>query len=163
MNPGTLTITTPSDTAIVMTRSFNVPRRLVWEAMTDPGTLRRWLYAPPGWEMTVCEFEPRVGGAYRWVWADAGGQPLMTLRGEVTSLADPERVVHTQIMEMHQFAAVSEFVVTLELTEADGHTAMWLTLSFPTRADRDHAMTWRMEKGMEIGYARIDAMLAQPA
>ncbi len=163
MNPATLTITTPTETTIVMTRPFQAPRRLVWEAMTDPAKLRRWLYAPPGWEMTVCEFESRVGGAYRWVWAGPEGRPLMTLRGEVTEFAAPERIVHTQIMEMHECAAVTEFIVKLELSESHGRGAMRLTLTFPTKAARDNALTWGMEKGMEVGYARIDALLAQLA
>lgn len=159
MKPSTLTITTPTDTTIVMTREFPAPRRLVWDAMTNPAKLRRWLYAPQGWEMTACEFEERVGGAYRWVWAEADGQPIMTLRGEVTDLLAPQRLVHTQVMEMHRFDAVAKFVVKVELSESNGRTAMRLTLTFPTKNERDQALTWGMEKGMEIGYARIDAML----
>ncbi len=157
----TLQVSTPTDTTIVLTRAFDAPRRLVWEAMTDPAKLRRWMFSPPGWEMTVCEFEARAGGAYRWVWAGADGRPVMTLRGEVRECEAPERVVHTQVMEMHECAAATEFVVTLELTETKGRTGLRLTLTFPSKSERDQALTWGMEKGMEVGYARIDAMLAQ--
>lgn len=163
MNPipvKTLHISTPTDTTIVMTRAFAASRRLVWAAMTEPDKLRQWLYAPSGWRMTTCEFDPRMGGKYLWVWVDAGGRPIMTLRGVVTELSAPERVVHTQIMEMHQYGEAPEFTVTVELSESNGRTTMRLTLTFQTKAARDQALTWGMEKGMEIGYARIDAMLA---
>ena len=64
----TLSVTTPTDLEIVMTRTFDAPRRLVWEAMTKPAFIRRWLFAPPGWEMTVCEGDVQVGGTFHWAW-----------------------------------------------------------------------------------------------
>lgn len=163
MKPATLTVSTPTDTTIVMTRTFKADRALVWDAMTDPAKLRRWLFSPPGWTMSVCEFEHRVGGQYRWVWEGSDGTLQMTLRGEVRDFVEPERIVHTQIMEMHQFGAVTEFVVKLELADAKGDTAMKITLTFPSKIERDQALTWGMEKGMEVGYARIDEMLATRA
>ena len=52
MNPQGLQISTPTDTTIVLTRTFHAPRQLVWEAMTEPVKMRRWMLAPPGWTMT---------------------------------------------------------------------------------------------------------------
>src|SRR5438045_1684960 len=63
-----LNVTTPTDRQIVMTRTFDAPRRLVWEAMSKPELVRRWLLGPPGWTMTVCDDDLRVGGTFRWVW-----------------------------------------------------------------------------------------------
>ena len=68
MNTDKLQITTPSDREIAMTRVFNAPRRLVFEALTKPELVRRWLLGPPGWSMPVCEIDLRVGGKYRYVW-----------------------------------------------------------------------------------------------
>ena len=62
----TLSVTTPTDLEIVVTREFDAPRNLVWDAMTKPAMIRKWLYGPPGWEMTACDDELRVGGAFRW-------------------------------------------------------------------------------------------------
>ena len=56
-----LQVSTPTDTTIVLTRTFNAPRRLVWEAMFTPDKMRRWTLLPPGWTMTVCECDARVG------------------------------------------------------------------------------------------------------
>ncbi len=156
-------VSTPTDTTIVLTRTFNAPRRLVWEAMTDPAKLRRWMFAPPGWIMTVCEFEPRVGGRYRWVWKNAQFDPAMTLHGVLTEFQPHERIVHTQIMDMADCGTFEEFTVALELSDSGGLTPMRLTLSFASRAARDVALQWGMETGMEAGYQQMEAMLAQPA
>src|SRR5882762_9425026 len=81
-NPGTakstLQITTPSDREIVMTRVFDAPRRLVFDAFTKPELVKQWLLGPPGWTMPVCEIDLRVGGAYRYVWRHADGIDIFT-------------------------------------------------------------------------------------
>ena len=159
MNAATLTVTMPTDTKIVMTRAFNAPRQLVWEAMTDPVKLSRWLFSPPGITMTVCEFEARVGGAYKWVWKSEHADPWMTIRGGITEMAPPERLVYTQIMESENLKEVSIFTVVYEFLGTGGDTQMRLTLEFPSRTARDVALKWRMETGMEMGYRQMDAML----
>ena len=68
MNPKGLQLSTPSDTTIVLTRTFDAPRRLVWEAMFTPDKMRRWMLPPPGWTMTVCECDARVNGALNLAW-----------------------------------------------------------------------------------------------
>jgi len=65
---GNLKVTTPSDREIAMTRVFDAPRTLVFDAHTKPDLVRLWLLGPPGWSMPVCEMDVRVGGTYRWVW-----------------------------------------------------------------------------------------------
>lgn len=163
MDMSRLKVSTPTDTTVVMTRSFNAPRRLVWEAMTDPSKLRRWMFAPPGWIMTVCEFDARVGGGYRWAWKTDQADPVMTIHGVITEVVPHERVAHTQTMEMAQCGPAANFSVTLELSEQCGITRMQLTLTYPSKAARDNALTWGMERGMEAGYVQLDAMLAQSA
>ena len=100
MNPKGLHISTPTDTTIVLTRTFHAPRRLVWEAMTDPVKMRRWMLAPPGWTMTVCECEARVRGALRLAWKSEDADPVMTLQGVFTEVVLHERMVHTETMVM---------------------------------------------------------------
>jgi uncharacterized protein YndB with AHSA1/START domain len=69
MSPGTLTLTTRGDREIVLTRVFDAPRRLVFDAFTKPELLRQWLLGPPGWSMVVCELAQKVGDRYRYVWS----------------------------------------------------------------------------------------------
>ena len=71
-----LQISTPSDEEIRITRSFDAPRMLVWDAYTRPELLKRWLGAMPGWSWAVCEMDVREGGRYRWAWRGPDGAEL---------------------------------------------------------------------------------------
>src|SRR3989454_4488921 len=98
-NPGTskvkLQITTPSDREIAMTRVFDAPRSLVFDAFTKPELVKQWLLGPPGWSMPVCEIDLRVGGTYRYVWRHANGNE-MGMGGVYREIVAPERIVATQ-------------------------------------------------------------------
>ena len=67
-NSRALEVSTPTEREIVMTRVFDAPRKLVFDAHTKPELVKRWLLGPPGWSMPVCEIDLRVGGMYRYVW-----------------------------------------------------------------------------------------------
>src|SRR5262245_46480498 len=95
----TLKVTTPSDTAIVMTRTFDAPRRLVWEAMSKTEFIKRWLFGPPGWTMTVCDDDVRVGGQFRWAWTGPDGA-AMAMHGTYKEVVAPERMVRTETFDM---------------------------------------------------------------
>ena len=158
-----LTVTTPSDLEIVMTRTFDAPRRLVWDAMTRPELVRRWLYAPEGWEMTTCEMDVRVGGRFRWAWNGPDGTPAMTIAGVNREVSPPHRVVHTQTMRMGGDDAppLGELVATLELTEQDERTTtLRMTLVFNSKQERDGALQSGMERGVGAGYEKLDTVLA---
>lgn len=155
-----LRVETPTDTTIVMTRSFRAPRELVWKAMTDPEWIPRWIFAPPGWTMTTCEGEPRVGGRYRWAWNDEHGNPALAIHGEFTEVSPPHRLTHTETMEMGACGIVGTLLATIELTEEAGVTHMKMTLTFDSRQARDGALASGMERGMEAGYRNLDALLA---
>src|ERR1700744_4743847 len=61
-------ISTPTDTEVVVTREFNAPRHLIWEAWTNPKHVPQWMLGPEGWTMPVCEIDLRPGGAWHFVW-----------------------------------------------------------------------------------------------
>ncbi len=67
-----LRVTTPTEREIAMTRVFDAPRHLVFEALTKPELLKRWFFGPPGWSLVVCDVDLRAGGAYRSM-AQCGG------------------------------------------------------------------------------------------
>src|SRR5262245_23665510 len=98
-NIGRLKVETPNDTDVVMTRSFDAPRDLVYDAWTRPEIVKRWLLGPPGWSMPVCEIDARVGGKYRHVWRnDASGEQFGS-SGSYLEVVRPERWVVTERME----------------------------------------------------------------
>ena len=97
MNPAStslkqLQISTPTDTTIILTRAFDAPRRLVWEAMFTPDKMRRWMLPPPGYTITTCVCDPRVGGALELAWKTDEADPAMTLRGVFTEVLLHERI-----------------------------------------------------------------------
>ena len=163
MNPKGLQISTPTDTTIVLTRTFRAPRRLVWEAMTEPVKMRRWMCTPPGWTMTVCECEARVGGALSLAWKSGDADPFMTLQGVFTEAVPPERMVHTEKMAFGSGQIVGSLLETHEFAEEGGVTTMRITQVYDSKEDRDGAIASGMDQGMEAGYRQLDAMLAQPA
>jgi len=163
MNPKGLQISTPTDTTIVLTRTFNAPRRLVWEAMFEPANMRRWMLPPPGWTTTVCECDARVGGALSLAWKSEDADPAMTLQGVFTEVVLHERIVHTETMKMGSGQTVGSLVETHEFAEKSGVTSMRITQTYDSKEARDGALASGMDQGMEAGYQQLDAMLAQPA
>ncbi len=155
---GSLKITTPTDREIVMTRTFNAPRQLVFEAMIQPELLKRWLLGPPGWEMTDCELAGEVGGAYRWAWRHADGQ-TMSLHGVFREWTPPARTVCTQVME----GVPGETLVTSVLAEQGGKTTLTTTVLYASREARDAALKSGMEHGVAASYDRLAELLELPA
>jgi uncharacterized protein YndB with AHSA1/START domain len=92
---GALKVTTPTEREIAMTRVFDAPRNLVYDALTKPELLKRWLGVFGGWSLAVCEIDPRVGGTYRYVWRGSDGTE-MGMRGVCREIVPPERVVCTE-------------------------------------------------------------------
>src|SRR5690606_25859782 len=125
-----LSVTTPSDLQIVMTRSFDAPRRLVWEAMTKPALVQRWMFVPPGWSWATCDMDVRIGGKFRWAWNGPDGNIALIIWGEHREITPPSRIVHTEHMEMPQGGSCGgeappsdpdcEVLVTVDLTEQHG-------------------------------------------
>jgi uncharacterized protein YndB with AHSA1/START domain len=167
MSPAGLQISTPTDTTIVITRTFNAPRRLVWEAFTNPVKMRRWMLPPPGWTLTVCECEARVGGSLRLAWKSDEADPAMTLQGKFTEASPHERMVHTEKMVFGGWEGsgqlVGSLVETHEFAEKGGVTSMRITQVYDSKDARDGAIASGMDQGMEAGYKQLDAVLAQPA
>src|SRR5262245_21320713 len=163
MNPKGLQISTPTDTTIVLTRTFNAARRLVWAAMFTTDKMRRWMLPPPGWTMTVCECEPRVGDALRLVWKSEEADPAITLYGVFTEALLHERIVHTDTMVLGSGQPIGTLVEAHEFAEKGGVTTMRITQTYSSKESRDGAVTSGMDQGMEAGYQRLDALLAQLA
>ena len=158
-NPKGLQISTPTDTTIVLTRMFNAPRRLVWDAMFIPDNMRRWMLPPPGWTTTVCECDPRVGGALKLAWKSEEADPAMTLQGVFTEVVLHERAVHTEVMALGSGQTVGSLLEQHEFAEKGNATALRITQTYNSKDDRDGAIASGMDQGMEACYAQLDALL----
>ena len=156
-NTGSLKVTTPSDREIAMTRVFNAPRRLVFDALTKPELVQRWLLGPPGWTMPVCEIELRVGSAFRFVWRRDADGTQMGISGVYREILAPERIVNTEKFDEPWYPG--EAVVTNALVEQDGKTTLTLTVRYESREIRDGVLKSPMEQGVAASYDRLDEVL----
>ena len=155
----TLTVTTPSDREIAMIRTFDAPRRLVFDALVKPELVQRWLLGPDGWTMPVCEIDARVGGAYRYVWRHATRGTEMGSGGVFLDLAPPERIVATEKFDAPWYEG--EAVVTTTLVEEAGRTTVTMTMRLDTQEIRDAILRSGMESGVAVSYDRMAELLAE--
>ena len=155
--PNPLTITASGSREIVMTRAFDAPRALVWEAVTRPDLLKRWLGVHNGWELAVCEIDLRVGGKYRYVWRGPN-RAEMAMGGVYLEILAPERLVNTEKFDDPWYPG--EGVGRMVLVEQAGKTTMTTTVTYESKAARDMVVASPMESGMAAGYNALDAVLA---
>jgi uncharacterized protein YndB with AHSA1/START domain len=156
-NSDTFQSSTPSDREIRLTRLFDAPRHLVWEAMSKPEHVRRWWGClSDAHSVTSCEIDLRVGGTWRFV--GRGPQGEYGFHGVYREIAAPERVVFTEIFE--PFPDV-ESVVTSLLTEEHGRTRLTVTAAYPSRDVRDMVIATGMEGGAAISYDRLEDVVTE--
>lgn len=157
-NSDTFKVTTPSEREIVMTRLFDAPRRLVFEAMTKPEHIRRWWgILDDKHSVPVCEMDLRPGGAWRFVGAGPEGQ-FPAFYGVIREVAPPERLVYTEIFEPYPD---TESVVTTVLTEEGGKTRVTVTCQYPSLDVRNMVIDTGMEKGAAISYDRLEDLVKE--
>jgi uncharacterized protein YndB with AHSA1/START domain len=147
------------DREIVVTRTFNAPRDLVFDAFTKPELVKRWMLGPEGWSMPVCNIDLRVGGKGRYEWANAERQSGMALTAEFLEIVPPERIVHTELFD--QDWTGGKTVITTTFTERAGKTTMTMTIVYPSAEARDSVLKSGMEQGMAMSYDRLDSILAR--
>jgi uncharacterized protein YndB with AHSA1/START domain len=156
---GGLRISLPGECEIEMTREFSAPRQLVFDAHTKCHLIKRWLFGPDGWEMSVCEVDLRVGGKYHYRWRDtAGKKKEFGLGGEFREIAAPERLVMSEKFDDAWYPG--EALDIMVLTEQGGKTTLTLTVRYQSRQARDMALKSGFETGMEAGYQRLEKLMA---
>jgi len=160
-NAGDLKIAAQGDRELVMTRSFNAPRKLVFEAFTKPELVKRWLLGPPGWSMPVCEIDLRVGGKYRWVWRRDSDGTEMGMGGVYREIVVPEKIVSTEKFDDAWYPG--EAVGTVLLVERGGTTTLTQTMLYQSREARDGVLKSPMESGVRASYDRLEDLLSSKA
>ena len=150
----TLTLTTPSDREIVVTRVVDAPRHLVFEARTNPKYVPNWLLGPPGWTMPVCEIDLRPSGAWHFIWRNSDGTE-MEMRGVYREIKPPERVVSIESWG----GEWPETINTLTLLEANGKTTITVSVLYPSKEARDAALKTGMADGMSMSFDRLEEYL----
>jgi uncharacterized protein YndB with AHSA1/START domain len=154
---GKLNVTASGDREIVISRVFDAPRELVFEAYTRPELLRRWLGVRAGWSWAVCEMDLRAGGAYRWLWRNQDGQE-MGVSGEIREIVPGERLVTTERFDPAWYPG--EGLHTVTFTEDGGKTTLMMVLRYESRAARDAVLASPASEGLAEGYDKLAEVLA---
>jgi len=140
-----------------MTRLFNAPRHLVWEAMSKPEHIKRWWGClGQGYSVPVCEVDLRPGGKWRFVNRHPKGEA--EFYGEYREIVPPERVVFTEIFAPFPDAGS---LVTAVLTEENDKTRLTVTAEYPSLEVRDMVIGTGMAKGAAASYDRLEEVASE--
>jgi uncharacterized protein YndB with AHSA1/START domain len=156
--PGDLRIVAKSELEVAMTRTFDAPRRLVWDAWTKPELLQRWLGIQSGWTMPLCRIDLRPGGSYRYVWQGPDGME-MAVGGVFREIVRPERIVCTEKFDQAWYPG--EALITHVLTEEGERTTSTITILYESQEARDAVLASPMESGVAEGYRVLDGVLRE--
>jgi len=153
----TATVTLPTDEQILITREFDAPRHLVFQAYTKPELVKRWWHANRG-EMKVAEIDLRIGGEWRYVSVTDDGFEV-AFHGEYREVVPNERLVSTEAYEGIPDPDANATLNTATFTEKDGRTTLTILVEAPSKAIRDAII----ESGMEAGLQDALDLLEQTA
>ncbi|MBX3475459.1 MAG: SRPBCC family protein [Planctomycetes bacterium] len=157
MTDGELRITPKCERELVITREFNAPRKLVFDAYTKPELIRRWLTGMDGWSFDVCEVDLRVGGKYRWVWKRDSDGFLMGMGGVYREISPPARLVCTEKFDQAWYPG--EAICTLTLVERSGRTTLTQTMTYESPEALKAVLDSPMESGLKAGMDRLEGVL----
>ena len=142
---------TPNDRELVITRTFDAPRALVWAAFTDPRHLPNWHTGPDGFTMPICEIDLRPGGTWRYGWRNAQGREFEAT-GTYGAVEPPRRYVTVTNSNGEENTSTTTF------TEVNGRTTVTVWMRFASTASRDRAIPFA-KIGTDTNYVRLDAYL----
>jgi uncharacterized protein YndB with AHSA1/START domain len=155
---GNLTVTTPSDREVAMSRVFDAPRKLVFDAYTKPELVTRWLGVFGGWKFRECTIDLRVGGKYRYLWDGPNGATL-GIRGSFLEIVPNERLVTTESFDPP--FDQGEVTATVTFAERAGKTTLTITVLAPSKEVRDGMLKSGMTDGVTAGFDTLDGILAE--
>ncbi len=144
-----------NDLEIEITRTFDVPRKLVFDCFTKPELLKHWMIGPSGWTFQECKVDLRVRGKFRFVWQNEEGMKI-GVSGVYKEVLAPEKLVNTELVEAGPTA--NETMSTLILEEKNGKTLMKNSVKYPSKDVRDAALGSHLEEGMAISYDRLETL-----
>jgi len=147
-----------ADRELVVTRTFDAPAQIVFDAWTKPELLKRW-WAPRSFGVSLfeCESDLRVGGTYRYAFGRDPEKPEV-FSGRYVEVTPPSRLVLTQVYE--RMPDAGEAVVTATFEESEGRTRLTLHQLFPSKAALEGALASGMEPGMRVTLDQLDALVA---
>jgi uncharacterized protein YndB with AHSA1/START domain len=154
----TIAITTPSECELSWSRRFRAPIGRVFEALTRPELVQRWLLGPEGWSMPVCEIELKPGGSYRYVWRRDRDGKLMGMGGVFQEVTVPTHVSFTEVFDEAWYPGHA--TGSYRLLDEQTTTVLVQTMRYESRAVRDEVLRSGFETGIEKSHERLDEIFA---
>lgn len=161
MGSSDLKVEARGDRELVISRTFDAPVKMVFDAHTKPELVRQWLLGPEGWTMPVCEIDLRVGGTYRYVWKKEKTGEEMGMGGEFLEVDEPNKYVATEKFDQSWYPGGAVATATFE--DRDGKTAFQNVVKYDSNEAREAVLASPMEEGLSAGYDRLEALLAGSA
>jgi len=155
-NKDTLKISPTGDRELVITRLFDAPHEMVFDAFTKPPLLKKWLLGPPGWTMPTCTVDLKVGGIYRYVWRNDEGEEL-GVQGTFKEIIRSVKLVHTEKFDEAWYPG--ESVLTTTLSNKSGKTLLTGTIVYESKEARDMVVASGMEEGVGLSYDNLEEIL----
>ena len=149
------TVERKSERELVVTRTFNAPARIVFEAWTTPELLKRW-WAPKSFGVSFlsCEADVRVGGTYRFVFGHESSEQPMAFFGRYIEVTPPSRLVWT-----NDEGGEGGSVTTVTFEESGGETLVVLHDLYPSKQALDDAIASGSTGGFGESFEQLDEVL----
>ncbi len=151
-------IASDGDREIVITRTFDAPKDLVFDAFTKPEMVKQWLHGPVENSLVTCDLDLRKGGKLRYIWSFGGGNE-MGLSGEYVEIERPNRIVHTELFDEDWTGG--ETLVTTEFSDFKKGTKVTMTLRYQSPENRDAVLKSGMAEGVSASFNRLSSLFDQ--
>ena len=129
---------------VVITRVLDAPARLLFTAYSTPEHLRQW-FGPPGWRLTLCDLDFRVGGRLRLAMTGSDGKQGPSFGGEYREIVPNRKIVYTGAFETPG-AETMTVTITFDEDETSGQTTLTIYTLFASVAMKNEHLS--------MGYAR---------
>ena len=150
------TAASEDDRSVVITRTFDAPARLVFQACSKPEHVRRW-FGPVGWPLTLCEMDFRVGGRYRFAMTGPDGVQGTPFSGTYLEIVPDRRIVYDNAFEL---PGAETMVMRFDFTEVDGRTTMTMHTLFGSMGMKASHVGAGFVQGTGSGLNQLEAVVA---
>ncbi len=157
MNPVDQATESTADREMVITRTFDAPARLLFEAHSKPEHIRRW-FGPEGWPVTHCEMDFRVGGHYRFAMTGPDGQQGTPFGGTYLEIVPDRKIVYDDAFES---PGAERMVVTVTFEEEAGRTTLTIHTLFGSVAMKEAHMGAGMREGFNSSLDQLADLVAE--
>ncbi|WP_437671585.1 SRPBCC domain-containing protein [Sorangium sp. So ce131] len=141
----------------VITRVFDAPARLLFEAYSKPEHIKRW-FGPRGWPVTLCEMDFRTGGRFRFAMTGPSGQQNTPFGGEYLEIVQDRKIVYDNGFES---PGAERMIVTVTFEESGGKTTLTIHTLFGSIAMKNDHLGLGYEQGVGSGLDQLAELAAE--